>query len=102
MWVPDSTQIWLWLWHRPTAVAPIQPLAWEIPYTTDMALKSRTNKKNLDSNLDHYLLWNTGQVFHLFIQQTFNKQLLFSKICAVYQAHNEQDRHSPGFMEFTF
>ena len=22
----------LWLWYRPTAVAPIKPLAWEPPY----------------------------------------------------------------------
>ena len=22
----------LWLWHRPEAAAPIQPLAWELPY----------------------------------------------------------------------
>ena len=21
-----------WLWHKPAAAAPIQPLAWEIPY----------------------------------------------------------------------
>ena len=24
----------LWLWHRPAAVAPIQPLAQELPYVT--------------------------------------------------------------------
>ena len=24
----------LWLWHRPVATAPIQPLAWEPPYAT--------------------------------------------------------------------
>ena len=49
--VPDTAQIWcccgcgvgrrhgsdpalLWLWHRPVATAPIQPLAWEPPYAT--------------------------------------------------------------------
>ena len=32
---------WLWLWLWPAAVAPIQPLAWEIPYATGMALKSK-------------------------------------------------------------
>ena len=31
----------LWLWHGPAAVAPIQPLAWELPYVTDVALKSK-------------------------------------------------------------
>ena len=29
----------LWLWHRPAAVAPIQPLAWELLYATGVALK---------------------------------------------------------------
>ena len=29
----------LWLWCRPEAIALIQPLGWEIPYTTHMALK---------------------------------------------------------------
>ena len=31
----------LWLWHRPTAVALIKPLAWEPPYATGAALKKR-------------------------------------------------------------
>ena len=29
----------LWLWHRPGAVAPMRPLAWEPPYATGVALK---------------------------------------------------------------
>ena len=33
----------LWLWHRPAVVAPIQPLAWEPPYASDAALKSKKN-----------------------------------------------------------
>ena len=31
-----------WLWHRPAAVAPIHPLAWELPYATGVALKRKT------------------------------------------------------------
>ena len=31
----------LWLWYRPTAVALIQPLAWEVPYTAGSALKRK-------------------------------------------------------------
>ena len=34
----------LWLWCRPTAAAPIRPLAWELPYASGAALKSK--KKN--------------------------------------------------------
>ena len=31
----------LWLWYRLAAVALIQPLAWEPPFTTGAALKSK-------------------------------------------------------------
>ena len=31
----------LWLWCRPAAVAPIQPLAWEPLYATGVALKTK-------------------------------------------------------------
>ena len=29
----------LWLWRKPAAVAPIQPLAWELPCAKGAALK---------------------------------------------------------------
>ena len=32
------------LWHRPAAVAPIGPLAWEPPYAIGAALKSKKKK----------------------------------------------------------
>ena len=41
---------WLWLWCRLAAAALIQPLAWELPYAMDMALKSQKNKLNI---IDH-------------------------------------------------
>ena len=31
----------LWLWCRPAAAAPIQPLAWELPYAAHAALKKK-------------------------------------------------------------
>ena len=34
----DPTLLWLWLW--PAALAPIQPLAWKLPYAIGAALKS--------------------------------------------------------------
>ena len=34
----------LWLWSRLTAVALIQPLAWELPYAAGAALKSKTKQ----------------------------------------------------------
>ena len=39
-----SDQALLWLWHRPAATAPIQPLAWEPPYAAGEALKTQINK----------------------------------------------------------
>ena len=35
----------LWLWHRPAAAAPIQPLAWELPYAASATLKSKNKQK---------------------------------------------------------
>ena len=36
----------LWLWGRLATVAPIQPLAWELPYAAGAALKTTTTKKS--------------------------------------------------------
>ena len=42
---------WLWLWRRPAATAPIQPLAWEPPYAVGTALKKKKRKKERKSAL---------------------------------------------------
>ena len=42
-WVKDSAL--LWLWRRPAATAPIQPLALELPYVEGAAPKSGKKKK---------------------------------------------------------
>ena len=44
--IPGLTQwgkdpVLLWLWCRPAAVAPIQPLTWVPPYAIGMALKKK-------------------------------------------------------------
>ena len=39
----------LWLWCRPTAVAPIGLLAWELPYAMGAALKKKEKKKRIIS-----------------------------------------------------
>ena len=39
----DPVLLWLWLWCRPAAVAPIQALAWETPYASGAALKKQYN-----------------------------------------------------------
>ena len=35
----------LWLWGRPAATAPIQPLAWEPPFAIGVAPKKAKKKK---------------------------------------------------------
>jgi len=42
----DSDLALLWLWCRPVALAPVQPLAWEPPYTMGVALKSKNKQTN--------------------------------------------------------
>ena len=38
----------LCLWHRPAAVAPIKPLAWEPPYAMNAALKRKKKKEKIE------------------------------------------------------
>ena len=33
------------LWHKPAVAAPIQPLAWELPYAIGVALKTNKQKQ---------------------------------------------------------
>ena len=35
----------LWLWNRLVATAPIQPLAWKLPYALGAALKDKKQNK---------------------------------------------------------
>ena len=39
----------LWLWCRLAAVAPMRPLAWELPCAQDLARKRKTTGLNEDS-----------------------------------------------------
>ena len=37
----DPAWLWLWLWCGTAAVAPIQPLAWGLPYAMGVTLKKK-------------------------------------------------------------
>ena len=37
----------MWLWCRPAATDPIQPLPWELPYASGVVLKRKEKKKKL-------------------------------------------------------
>ena len=40
-----SDLVLLWLWYRLAATAPIQPLAWELPYAIGAAVKRGEHKR---------------------------------------------------------
>ena len=50
----------LWLWHRLAAIAPIPPLAWELPYAMDAALKSKINTIFLKLKNEEFPSWCSG------------------------------------------
>ena len=37
-----------WLWCRPAAIVPVQPLAWELLYATVVALNKKKRKEKKD------------------------------------------------------
>ena len=41
------------LWRRPAAAAPMRPLAWEPPYATSVALKSKKKESKQESKNSH-------------------------------------------------
>ena len=48
-----------WLWYRPAAAAPIQPLGWEPPHAMGVAIK---RPKNLKLKWVKFLM---SELFHL-------------------------------------
>ena len=44
--------VFLWLWCRLAAVAPIRPLAWELPYAAGAALKSKKKEKKKEKEMN--------------------------------------------------
>ena len=57
----DLVLLWLWLWQA--AVALIRPLAWEAPYASGVALKSKNKEKKEKKSkkcLTGALLWLSG------------------------------------------
>jgi len=60
----------LWLWRRPVATAPIQPLAWESPYAVGVAqeiattttIKKTKDKKKKKKNFEIRYITLSGQL----------------------------------------
>ena len=48
----------LWLWCRPAAIAPIQPLAWELPHAAGAAQeKAKTQKKQKTKYIASFIFY---------------------------------------------
>ena len=54
----------LWLWCRLAAAALIQPLAWELPYATHVAIKRKKMKLKL---VGHFAYKGVAIIFDLSI-----------------------------------
>ena len=66
-------QLWLQLWCRHAAEAPIQPLAWEFPYAAHMAIKKK--------NLQRYSYFKI--IFGVYLRYKCIAVFLFSVIFAM-------------------
>ena len=51
------------LWRRLAAVAPIRPLAWELPYATGTALKKKKKKREREREKEK----QTKKAIHYYI-----------------------------------
>jgi len=75
----------LWLWRRPVATAPIQPLAWEPPYATGVAQEIATTKdkktKDQKKSKTSRRIWmpaSTWKISTEFIYNIFFKCIQFT------------------------
>ena len=62
-WISDLAL--LWLWHRLAAIVPIGRLAWELPYTTGVALRDRKTKRKVKFKKVISHSWNVKAVICL-------------------------------------
>ena len=75
-----SDPLLLLLWHRLLAAALIQPLAWELPYASDAALKrqktkdKKKKKKKIPSHFVKCKVLKTLFLYHQVINMVDNKQ----------------------------
>ena len=80
----DPTLLWLWLWLA--AAAPIQPLAWELPYAAGAALKSKKFRLTLNNcllNMLRYIYY-----INLGLQERHGKEsYMFIRVFEIYSLY---------------
>ena len=69
-----SNPVSLWLWCRPAAPAPVQPLVWKLPYAVGTAIKRQGEKKK-ERN------YTLGIIFCMRLM--FLEKYLHLKVCSV-------------------
>ena len=67
-----SDPAFLWLWCRPAAVARIQPLAWELPCATGMALKSKKERKKENKQVGMKMLPAKKSLLFMLVKESPN------------------------------
>ena len=104
----DLVWLWLWLWCRPAAIAPIRPLAWELPYALGVALKRKKTKRKIQNSsitaeLPHATLLVTPISLPSTIPNLWKPLIYFSfpKIC-LFKNTLEMGSEVHGFLKLDF
>ena len=87
-----SDLVFLWLQCRSAATALIQPLAWELPYATGMALKLKCGLTSVDKwinkmwyvhKMDYYSALKGNEVLTHGVTQTDRKDITLSELSQI-------------------
>ena len=80
----------LWLWCRPAAVAPIRPLAWELPYATGCGPKKKKKKKKEtlenSTRINSTRITNSNMTPYGFPMQGITQSAILTKSLYTHQA----------------
>ena len=100
MWVADAARIpaLLWLWRRPVATAPIQPLAWEPPYAagaaqeiaTTTTKRQKTKKKKKEKRKENASAAKI--LISSMIEMVIDIADYIDKVCLLYTSPSPRDR----------
>ena len=66
----DLAWLWLWLWHRTAVGTSIWPLAWQLPYAKDAALKKKQKNKKKKQNPQQFHCIKKNKI----LRNKFNKR----------------------------
>ena len=73
----------LWLWLRPSAVAPIRPLGWELPYAVGAALKRKKKKKTSLFEIYNFKIYNKALLIIITMLCIMSSEIIY----IVYQVY---------------